>query len=223
MKKILVMGASGGTGRAAVLRALAKGLSVRAWAYAPRELAFRHPALEVVSGDAREPELAARAVRGVDAVICALGSTQGLEPTRLCSEATAALVRAMRGAGPRRVIAVTSMGTTGKLGPVHERLLDPLLLHRIYDDKRDQERILEESELDWTIVRPGRLTDGPDRGLARAVLDGPLVGVTVSRAALARFLVDQLTSDRFHRLAPYLADPSPAWLPWHRVLTLGAA
>jgi uncharacterized protein YbjT (DUF2867 family) len=217
---VLVLGASGGTGRHLVLDALARGHRVRAWSADAGELAIRHARLAHFVGDARDPRRAMAAIDGVDAVISALGSTGGLAPTDLCTQATRSLVEAMQASGVRRLVAITSLGTTAKLGPVHEHLVYPRLLSGIYDDKRAQEEIVRGSGLAWVILRPGRLTDGADRRRLRAVLEGPLPGVLVSRAALARFALDQLESDAFLGLAPYVVEQSA--VPWHKVLTLGA-
>ncbi len=219
--RLLIVGASGGTGRHAVLVALASGHVVRAWSHTPQEIAFMHPWLERFAGDARDAAVAKRAVAGVDAVVCALGSTDGLRPSTICSDGTQCVVDAMREHHVRRIVAITSMGTTRKLGPVHNYFLDPLMLHNIYDDKRAQERILEASGLDWTIVRPGRLTNGLHRRRAIATLDGPLPGVLVPRASLARFIVEEVEQQNFVRMAPYFAEP--AFAGWHRILTLSVA
>jgi uncharacterized protein YbjT (DUF2867 family) len=215
---ILVVGASGGTGRHVVLDALARGHRVRAWSLRAEELPFTHARLSHVCGDVRDRAVAASAMDGVDAVVCALGSTKGLAPTDLCESGTRNVIGAMQRAHVRRLVAITSLGTTHKLGPVHEHVVYPRLLRGIYDDKRAQELRIRESGLAWTILRPGRLTDGPDRDV-RVVLEGALPGVLVSRASLARFALDQLASDALVGLAPYVVEP--AFVPWHKVLTLG--
>ena len=200
---LLIVGASGGTGRQAVLRALAAGYEVRAWSRHAGELPLRHPRLTHVEGDVRDAATARRAVRGVGGVLSALGSTAGLTRTTLCADGTRVLVDAMWRHRVRRLVVVTSLGTTHKLGPVHKHVVDPLLLSRIYDDKREQERVVRLSGLDWVLVRPGRLTDRPASGRERVVFEGPLPGVTVARSAVARFAVEQLRSVRFVHLAPY--------------------
>lgn len=217
--RILIVGASGGTGRQMVLQALARGHAVRAWSRHEGELALRHPMLEHVSGDVADAPIARRAVEGVDAVVSALGSTHGLAKATVCTEGTRTLIDAMRAHRVRRLVAITSMATTNKLGPVHEHVFDPLFFRGIYDDKRAQERLIAESGLEWVIIRPGRLVDAPATHRARVVFDGPLPGVHVSRAAVARFALEQLATDHYLGLAPYLAEP--AILPWHKILTLG--
>lgn len=219
MRHVLIVGASGGTGRQLVMQSLARGYRVRAWSRHEDELALRHPALEHVAGDVADRALAERALDGVDAVVSALGSTHGLARSTVCAEGTRALIGAMHAQRVRRIVAITSMGTTDKLGPVHTHFFDPLFFRGIYDDKREQERQLEASGLEWVIVRPGRLIDAPETRRARVVFEGPLPGVHVSRAAVARFALEQLGSDRYLGLAPYLVEP--ALVPWHKILTLG--
>ena len=217
-QRILVVGASGGTGRHLVLDALARGHHVRAWSFRGDELSLAHRNLSHVAGDARDEAIASAAVQGVDAVISALGSPHGRTKTDVCAASARVLVSQMRKHDVRRLVAITSLGTTAKLGPVHEHVMAPLL-RGVYDDKRAQEQIIAGSGLAWVIVRPGRLTETPDRHRLRVVLEGPLPGVRVSRAGLARFALDQLETDAFLGLAPYLVEQSR--VPWHKALTLG--
>jgi uncharacterized protein YbjT (DUF2867 family) len=215
--RLLVLGASGGTGTELVLQGLARGHEVRAWSLSKAELPILHRRLVHVYGDARNPELLRAAVRGVDAVLCALGSTAGLVSTDLCGSVTQKLAHAMQRERVDRVLAITSMGTTAGLGPIHTHLFDPLLLHTIYDDKRRQERILMASDLSWTIVRPGRLQNGPPSFRARSSTGERIPGLAVRRADLAAFLLEELDERRFERRAVYLAEPAPLGL--HRWLS----
>jgi uncharacterized protein YbjT (DUF2867 family) len=192
---------------------------VRAWSRELREIGFRHPRLELIAGDVRDAQVTRDALVGVDAVLSALGSQEGLKPTTLCADATRVLLPEMKAAGVRRILVVTSLATTQKLGPFVGKVLDPLLLHNIYADKREQERLLFESDTDWTVARPGRLTDGPDDGSSVAVLTGALPGFSISRRAVARFLVEQVDSARYVGKAPYLVEKMS--VPWHRLVTFG--
>lgn len=217
--RVLVMGASGGTGRELVLQGLACGYRVRAWALHPAELTLQHDRLQYMHGDARDRQRLRAAIQGVDAVVCALGSTSGLTPTDLCGTVAERLVEAMQQQGLQRIVCVTSMGTTDALGPMHTRILDPLLLHPIYDDKRRQERILTQSGLAWTIVRPGRLLNGAPTFRAKASVGRSVPGLAVRRSDLAAFLLEELESCKFEHQAPYLAEPVSLRL--HRWLVLG--
>jgi putative NADH-flavin reductase len=118
------------------------------------------------------------------------------ERTTLFSQSTRILVDAMKAAGLKRLIAVTGLGagdSRGHGGFLYDAVAFPLLLKRVYDDKDVQEWIVRSSGLEWTIVRPGLLTDRPATGQYR-VLTKPKdwrFGV-ISRADVANFLVRQI-------------------------------
>ena len=135
-----------------------------------------------------------------DVVIQTLGvdisSRAIFERTTLFSRSTRILVDAMKAAGVKRLIAVTGLGagdSRGHGGFLYDAVVFPLLLKRVYDDKDMQELIIKSSGLDWTIVRPGLLTNGPATGQYR-VLTAPKdwrFG-TISRADVADFIVRQI-------------------------------
>jgi uncharacterized protein YbjT (DUF2867 family) len=119
-----------------------------------------------------------------------------LTGTTLFSKATRVLVDEMQAVGVRRLIAVTGLGagdSRGHGGFLYDNLMFPLVLKRIYDDKDVQEMIIRRSGLDWTIVRPGLLQDGPATGRYRVLTDpaewraGP-----IARVDVAEFLVRQI-------------------------------
>jgi uncharacterized protein YbjT (DUF2867 family) len=153
-----------------------------------------------VSGDALDSDTIRKALEGVDGVIQTLGidvSPRAIfERTTLFSQSTRILVDAMKAAGVKRLIAVTGIGagdSRGHGGLLYDAVMFPLLLKRVYDDKDVQEWIVKRSGLDWTIVRPGLLTNRPATGCYR-VLTTPRdwrFGV-ISRADVADFLVRQI-------------------------------
>ena len=127
--------------------------------------------MEKIAGDALDPPVVERALQGVDGVIQALGVAFGpatlIGGTTLFSRATRVLVDAMRFKGVARLVAVTGLGagdSRGHGGLLYDSLVFPLFLKRVYDDKDVQEQIIKSSGLDWTIVRPGLLRDGPATG-----------------------------------------------------------
>jgi uncharacterized protein YbjT (DUF2867 family) len=153
-----------------------------------------------VSGDALDSDTIRKALEGVDVVIQTLGvdvSPRAIfERTTLFSQSTRILVDAMKAAGVKRLIAVTGIGagdSRGHGGLLYDAVMFPLLLKRVYDDKDVQEWIVKRSGLDWTIVRPGLLTNRPATGCYR-VLTGSKdwrFGV-ISRADVGDFLVRQV-------------------------------
>jgi uncharacterized protein YbjT (DUF2867 family) len=209
--RVLVLGATGGTGRRIVGQARAAGHDmvalVRSAARA-RELDGLEGAA-LVEGDARDPQALRRALAGVDAVVSALGTP--LSPLRevtLLSTATRALVEAMRQEGARRLVVITGMGagdSRGHGGLLYDRLILPLLLRSVYRDKDRQEAIVRASGLDWVLVRPAVLNDKPARGAVRATTDlRGVQGGTVSRIDVARFVTAQLAGDEWLRQAPLI-------------------
>src|SRR5262249_9524665 len=122
-----------------------------------------------------------------------------LKGTKLFSGASRVLIKQMRAAGIRRLITVTGIesgDSRGSAGFFHSRILFPLILQRIYDDKTAQEEIIRESGLRWTLVRPGILTSGAPSGRYRVLSESKSWrGGFISRADVADFLVRQIRDD----------------------------
>jgi uncharacterized protein YbjT (DUF2867 family) len=206
--KILVLGATGGTGRLIVRDALAKGHSVvalvRSKASAP-DL----PGSDVVEGDARDESALLKALDGCDAVVSSLGTGMSLfGEVTLLSVATPALVAAMTRSGVRRLICISALGvgdSRGHGGLLFDRVFQPLLLRNAYKDKNRQEGTIRATSLDWVIVRPAALNDELARGTVRAFTDlAGIHGGKIARADVARFVVEQLTTDTWLRRAPLI-------------------
>lgn len=212
--KLLVIGATGGTGRAIVREALANGHEVTALVRSEADARSLLPGAVLVEGDARDGPATFRALEGCDAVISALGP-RGINPVRkitLLSEATDTLVAGMRARGVRRLVCITGMGagdSAGHGGFVYDRLIKPLALRKIYEDKNRQEAIIKASALDWIIVRPTVLTDGPASGEVHATTDLRGVhGGKISRADVAAFVVAQTGSGAWLRRTPLITHRS---------------
>jgi putative NADH-flavin reductase len=170
--KVLVLGATGGTGRLIVGDALTKGHSVVALVRSKaRPLGL--PGADLIEGDAREEGVLMRALNGCDAVVSSLGT--GLSPFRkvnLLTIATRTLVTVMTRNRVRRLVCVSALGvgdSQGHGGFVFDRMFQPLLLSHAYKDKDGQESAIRASSLDWVVVRPARLTNDPARGSVRAL------------------------------------------------------
>ena len=199
MRTVLIIGASRGIGLATVSAALKVGYSVRALSRSASAIGFHDPKLEKLDSDALDRDTISRALAGVDAVIQTLGVTPAPEliftGTRLFSAATQVLVRAMEASGVRRLICVTGLGagdSRGRGGILYNTALC-LFLGRVYADKDVQERIIRKSRLDWTIVRPTILTNGPHTGAYRVLVDpNDWTSGFISRADVADFLVKQV-------------------------------
>ncbi|MDQ0394442.1 NAD(P)-dependent oxidoreductase [Labrys monachus] len=206
--KILVLGATGGTGRLIVRDALAKGHEVVALVRSKARAAGLAGA-ELVEGDALDEAALTRAMAGCDAVVSSLGTAMSpfREVTTL-STATRALVGVMERQGVRRLVCITGMGagdSRGHGGFLYDRLILPLLLRKVYQDKDRQEDAIRASALDWIIVRPTVLNDEPARGRVRALTDlSGVHGGKIARADVADFVVQQLTADTWLRQTPLI-------------------
>jgi putative NADH-flavin reductase len=212
MARILIVGASHGTGLEAVRKALAAGHQVRALARSASTIPIEDEKLEKVTGDATDRTALLNALEGVDAVIVTIGVAPSfaaaVSGTRLFSTATRALVDAMKEKGVRRLVVITGIGageSRGHGGPLYDWVIFPLMLKRIYDDKDVQEQIIKQSGLDWTIVRPGLLTNGPETGRYRVLLDpAQWRADSISRSDVADFLVKETMERKFVGRAPVL-------------------
>jgi putative NADH-flavin reductase len=145
-----------------------------------------------------------RAVAAQEAVLCALGTTKSTD-AQACSRGTRNIVEAMKRCEVRRLVCVTG----AMIGHPRERLgwlyrlllgLMPRSARALIEDRREQERIVQQSGLDWTLVRPPLLTDRPGRGRWQAGEDLRIGAFAhISRADLAAFMLGQLGEERFLR------------------------
>ena len=196
--RLLVLGATGGAGRALVNRALAGGHEVRALVRSTAKLGISHPKLRVVEGSAGEPQAMNQALDApLDAVISTLGIYHRTPETPLADIFTTVLA-GLKAHGPRRLICMTSLGVGDSAGQGNwiVQLITRYSLSYVLADKGVQETMIHESGLDWTLVRPPRLTNGPARG-RYTVWEGEVPDTrlrwSVSRADAADFMLALLS------------------------------
>lgn len=211
MATVLVIGASKGIGLETVKAGLAAGHTVKAFARSAPSIPLADPKLEKIRGDALSLSDVQGALQGVDAVIQSLGVATAKDlifGTTLFSNATRVLVEAMQAAGVKRLIAVTGAGagnSRGRINPLYDYLMFPILLQRVYSDKDIAEDIIQKSTLDWTIVRPGMLTNGAATGHWKALPDmKDWRGGAISRADTGAFLISQVDDRSLLRQTPLL-------------------
>lgn len=194
---ILIFGATGPLGRHLTSHALSTGHQVTAFVRTPGRLA-PHPGLREVTGDVLDRDAVAAAVPGHDAVISALGQASPSAQGQDLYPGASHIIDAMRAACVTRLIWISSHGvgdSRGRSGFLFERIFVPLRLRAEFADKERQEALVLASDLDWTIVRPARLTNGPATGRLRAA---PRLKISirnsVSRADVAAFVLTELES-----------------------------
>ncbi len=190
---LLIIGATGGTGRALVEQASGRGHRVTAFARSPEKLGSPPSRVTVVQGDPRNAAELQAAMLDCDAVISALGPP--LPPaswprhTSILGEGARATVEAMIGAGVRRLLILSGDVQFPDGGPLMA-LLRATLLRHLARDQGEMERVTRSSGLEWTIVRPTRLTNGALTGAPRAEVGHlPRGAQGISRADVAHFLL----------------------------------
>lgn len=207
--KVLVIGATGGSGLAATRSLLARGAQVSAFARSPDALPPLHGQLTRVAGDATRFEDIDRAVAGHDAVVVALGIRENPWRVRLLgsahtsmdvrSQGTRHVIEAMHRHGIRRLVVQTSYGvgaTQGRL-PFMVKLVFALMLRPQIRDTGRQEDAVRNSGLDWVLVQPVNLTDEAVAEPAFASTEGDFRSMKVSRQQVGEFLADAVLGDRY--------------------------
>ena len=159
-----------------------------------------------VEGDVSNAALLTAAMTGQDAVIC------WLKPTRktitFLWESTANVVRAMQKYGARRLICVSACDagdSRGHCGFWRDRVVQPLFLRKIYEDRDRQEELVSGTDPDWLIVRPAKITGGKATGQYLMITDlKNFKASKISLADLVDFVTQQLTNDFYLRQAPVI-------------------
>jgi putative NADH-flavin reductase len=197
--KLTVLGATGGIGKQLVSHALADGHRVTAVVRDPARLPVRHERLTVVRGDALDPASLTAALDGSDAVVSGMGQAGRHDPLKPASTSARAAITAMADTGVRRIL-VTSAAPLNRAGTgdsLPTRLVaSPLLwaiLREVYLDLEAMEGALRASGLDYTLVRPPKLTDKPGTGHYRHAIEASPGGFSIARADVARAMVDFVT------------------------------
>jgi biliverdin reductase/flavin reductase len=201
--KVAIFGASGGTGRIMIRKALERGHQVTAAARNPSALLGGHERLRVVEADVMQPQTLDAVVEDQDAVITSVSVgnalREGRKPTTLFSEGTRNVIAAMERQGIRRLVCLSSSAVEPDpvLGIVFGKIMRPLLFKEMYADMSRMEDEVRKSGLDWVIVRPSTLTDDPTSGRYILEIDRIPKGWRVLREDVAEFVLDQLRDDRY--------------------------
>lgn len=201
--KIIVFGANGGIGSKVVEQALEAGNQVTAVVRRPSSITIQHPQLKVVQGDVLKYETIQAPMVGQDAVISALGISKD-EPTTLYSGGIANIIRAMQANGVQRLMCISASGLDP--GPLYQKIIAKLFLwpalKYMYTDLVRMEAIVNASSVNWTIVRPPRLTDKARTGQYKIAVNKHLPnGLMLSRADTADYMLKHLNdAQSYHGL-----------------------
>lgn len=205
--KVIVFGASSGTGKQLIAHALRLGYEVTAFVRDASKLEPAQAGVKVAIGDALNPSDVEAAVKGHDAVLSALGPKG--KPAVMAAESTKNIIAAMEMHKVKRLVVVTVAGIPvpqDRRGFNLVSALIKLLLKDVFTDRENQLAVLEASKVDWVAVRVPRLTDDPPTGSVHAFFGNPSPTMKISRADLADFMLKQLADDQWLRQAPIVRN-----------------
>lgn len=200
MMKAIVFGATGGTGMQVVKQLLDLDYQVTAVVREPSRFTENGKKLHIVQGDVLSPSSLLKPMEGADVVLSALGVNHR-KPTNVYSEGTRNMMNAMRHAGTKRIVCLSaSTLALPPETPLLSRIITEQIVMRLfknlYEDMARMEHEIKNSGLDWTIIRPPRLVDGPPKGHYRVAINEPmkkpkgLQGLT--RGDLASCMIEQV-------------------------------
>ncbi len=199
--KLALFGATGGTGKQVIEQALKAGHQVTALVRDPAKLEDKNSALAVIAGNVLQPTDVDKVVAGAEAVICSLGNTSN-NPDMAVTQGTRNIIDAMQRHNVRRLIVVSSLGVGDSKDqvPFFFKVLMKTALRKTMEDKEAQEAAVRASRLDWTIVRPGGLTNDPPTGTYHVGTD--LTAGRIARADVADFILKELTRNEYIQQTP---------------------
>jgi putative NADH-flavin reductase len=203
--RIVVFGANGRTGKEIMIQALIKGIEVIAFVRRPESVDLKDAKLTMAQGDVRDAGAVEKAIQGTDAVLVALGN-RSLKEKDLMSAATRNIIEGMNKNGIKRIIVESSAGIFGSKDSsfFFGNIIRPLFLKKVFDDKVAQLHLLEESNLDWVLVRPSGLIDAQKTGKYYITFDKPS-GRNISRSDVAEFMLAQVSSNKYLKQMPIIS------------------
>lgn len=201
--KLLVFGASGATGRQVVAQGLERGHDVTAFARSPEKLTITHPRLAVVQANVGDAVAVSHAVKGHDAVVCTLGVGTPLRHDPVVIDGVRHILRAMADRGVRRLIYMSFIGVSDSRAAAGfiVRYIARWPLRNEIRDHEIKEGLVASSTLDWTILRPPTLTNGPRTATYRTGADIVAQSAlpTLSRADVADCIFQELEQGAYVR------------------------
>lgn len=205
---ILIIGATRGIGKYLTEQALSRDHRVVALARKKGLDKIEDKNLTVIKGNILDKQAITNAISNIDAVFITIGTRPTFKKVNVFSDGTKNVIEAMKEAGCNRLLCATGIGagdSKGHGGFLYDKIINPILLKTIYQDKNLQEKIIMNSGLDWTIVRPAMLTYGKRTGNYRAITE--ISGVTankISRADVADFMLNEIEEKNYIHKTPLL-------------------
>jgi uncharacterized protein YbjT (DUF2867 family) len=207
--QVIIFGATGSLGKHVVEEALAKGYQVKAFTRNADKLKrIEHQQLSVILGDVFNAEDVQNAIKGTDAVLCCLGDgAKGM----VRATGTQNIVKAMQSLGMKRLICQTTLGlgdSWHNLNFFWKHIMFGFLLKKAFNDHKFQEAHINESNLDFTIVRPSAFINGPSTKRFKIGLNAETskLSLKIARADVAGFMVEQLHSEKFIKRTVSISD-----------------
>ena len=186
--KLFVIGATGRTGREIIDQALARGHHVTAFVRSPQGIKLKNERLTVIKGNAVDENQLVNAMQNHDAVVSTLGPRQVFKPTSMLHDSAVATTRAMQRSEVKRLVVLSA---AAHFPGIPNRILSFILRNHMRDSLR-MEEIVQASGLDWTIARPPRLTQQDYTAYRSREGAAPKMGFTVSRKAVAAFMLEAI-------------------------------
>jgi uncharacterized protein YbjT (DUF2867 family) len=199
--KIFLLGGTGLTGRLLLDDFLQSGLEVTAFVRDSSKMDKVHPNLKVVQGDPAHAASVQKSLAGHDTVACTLGYRKMKQRERVFEPAMQAVVKVGGQCGIKKIVYLSAYGvaeTRGDLGFLVGKIVLPMMLEGVFADHATAENIIRSSGIDYTIVRPGTLSNGPRTGSYRAQ-EGLMKARKISRADVADFMLRGVTDPAFSR------------------------
>ena len=203
---LLIFGASGRTGHELVRQALAANHHVTAYIRNPPKLKIESENLRVIQGDATDYSLVEDAVKGHDAVFSTLGAASPFKYDQSVVDGIENIVKAMEATGVRRLIYMSAINVKESRGNAGllVRFAATTLLKTETAGHEAREAIIKSSSLDWTLVRPAKLSDGKHTASYRHGEQVSAKGLAggISRADVADFMLRQVNDNTYVRRTP---------------------
>ena len=208
--RLAVFGATGLTGGLVLAKALEQGHEVIALVRDPSRVSLNHPQLTVLGGGPTVAEDVERCIQGADVVIHCLGigGKGDGRPTTLVSDSVKVVLAAMAKHGVQRIVCMSNVGAGGSGTWFANRIVLPFFVRwllPIIEDKDRMEEALRVSSVEWVSVRLPNIVEGPEKPL-RLSKDGRGIGLSVTAASTARFLLQQVSSSEWVRSAPSISN-----------------